>query len=77
MEIDYYPGDGVLGDDSRGITDWWGGHRKIKCRIALILCQGIVGRSQIQIQIGGQHVVKQIGRRTSCKYNVELGVGQE
>ncbi len=33
------------------------------------------GRPQVQIQIGGQHVVEQAGHGTSREFNVELSVG--
>ena len=75
LYVDGHPGDGVLGDN-RSVSDR-GGHREIESAFALAFVQGVVGSTPVQIQIGGQHVVEQIGRGTACELDVELGVGRE
>jgi hypothetical protein len=75
LYVDSYPGDIVLSDNRVGIADSGGSHRKIQGCSTLVNGQIFVGCPQIQIQIGGQHVVEQAGHGTSREFNVELSVG--
>ena len=75
LDVDGNPGDGILGDNRSLVND--GGHREIQASIALVHCQLVMRCSQVQIQIGGQHVVEQVGRGSSCEFNVQLGVTRE